>query len=987
MQIKNKFILLFIGLQLLLFQQIIAQSYYFRNYSAEDGLPFVYVSTIFQDDKGNLWSGGYGGLSKFDGHSFTNYSPKDGLLNHSVTCINQDNQGNVWIGTISGVNKFDGKNFTNYTSKHGLISDSISACIKDKTGNLWFGTNKGISKLTGGSFINFSTKDGMISNSVKCLYVDVTGKIWIGTDMGITVFNGTSFTNYLLADGLPNNTINSITQDRQQNIWIATSAGLCKYANNKFTTLAQQQGLMDVDIQTVITDYKNRVWLGTATGLISYYDNRFQKYPIKLGPNSNRINCLFEDYENNIWLGTRSGLFKYRGTPFISYGPKDGLSNGFMTSVMRDSKDTLWAGSQEGLLYKFVNDTFISYGSQNGLKAKIIQNIYEYSPDSLWLATDKGLTIFNRKKFIKKEDPTNIFTKSINSFYKDSKNNIWIGGKGCIYKYDGDHFTSYTFKTKNKNFIATCFVEDTTGILWIGTHLGGLIKYDRDKFVECSEKLGLKSDSFLQALIDSEGNLYFGTLDGLWMMNPYNSKIKPTRFTQEDGMSSDLIYSLTFSKTQNEMWIGTNQGVNKLNVAEYKKIGQKKIIPFGKQEGFLGVECNEGHFLEKDGSIWFATVKGLIKYDPKGYIENKTEARISITDFFLSYTDTVLLNNAHLKYNDNNITFAYSGICLTNPDKVLYSYILEGFQKDWSLPSKERSVTYFNLPPGSYTFNVISSNNEGIWNKVPASYSFTIDRPFWKTWLFIISSASFLLIAAVFSTLYRIRQIKMREKNKTELNKRIANIESQALRAQMNPHFIFNTLSSIQHYISNNDTNAALKYLSKFAKLMRRIMDNSKLQMIPVAEEISALNLYLELEVMRFENKFQYLITVDATVDQNYDRIPSMLIQPYVENAIIHGLLPKKESGKITITLHRQGDTILCTIEDDGIGRKKAEEFKKNRVQQHKSMGMSITQERLDVLNSSLNSNLYVEITDIYKNGKTAGTKVQLVIPIEIEDN
>ena len=987
MRIKNKFICFYIVTLLLISQQIIAQSYYFRNYSAENGLPFVYVSTVFQDNKGNLWSGGYGGLSKFDGHSFTNYSPKDGMLNHFVTCITQDDQGNLWIGTINGINKFDGKNFTAYTSKHGLISDQVSSCTKDRNGNLWFGTNKGISKLTGGSFINFSVKDGMISNTVKCLYVDINGKIWIGTDSGITVFDEKNFKSYTVSDGLPTDTINSVTQDLQQNIWIATSRGLCKYANNKFTTLAQQQGLMDIDIKTLITDFKDRIWLGTATGLISYYDNRFQKYPIKLYQNSNIINWLYEDYENNLWLGTKAGLFKYRGTPFISYDANDGLSNGFIISITRDSKNALWAGSESGELHKLVDGIFTTYNEQNGLKANIIRDIYEYIPGILWLATDQGLTIYDGKKFIKGTDSTNIFNQSIHCFYKDSKNNVWIGGKNKIYKYDGSYFTSYSLKGKAENFNISCFVEDTNSILWIGSYLGGLIKYDGNKFVECSEKLGLKSDSFLQALIDNDGNLYFGTLDGLWMIDPHHTKAKVVSFTTADGMSSDLIYSLSFNKTQNELWIGTNQGVNKLNLAEFKKIGQKKIIPFGKQEGFLGVECNKGHFLEKDGSIWFTTVSGLIKYDPKGYIENKTESRISITGFFISYTDTVLVNNAHLKHNDNNITFAYSGICLTNPDKVLYSYILEGFQQAWSLPSKDRSVTYFNLPPGTYTFKVISSNNEGIWNKTPASFTFTIDRPFWKTWLFIISTSSFLLITSVFSTLYRIRQIKMREKNKTELNKRIANIESQALRAQMNPHFIFNTLSSIQHYISNNDTNAALKYLSKFAKLMRRIMDNSKQQMIPVAEEINALNLYLELEVMRFENKFKYAITVDATVDQNYDRIPSMLIQPYVENAIIHGLLPKKAPGKISITLQRQGDTILCIIEDNGIGRKKSQEFKKNRVQQHKSMGMSITQERLDVLNSSLNSNLYVEITDIYENGHTAGTKVQLVIPIEIDDN
>jgi ligand-binding sensor domain-containing protein len=985
MRHRLAFILIFIFV--LFYRQSNGQAYYFKGYSVEDGLPFVSVSTIFQDNKGNIWSGGYAGLSKFDGNSFTNYSPKDGLLNHSVTSINQDNQGNLWIGTISGVNKYDGKKFTAYTVKHGLISNYITCCAKDAKGDLWFGTDKGISKLTDGTFINFSRKDGLIGKNVKCIYHDIAGNVWIGTSSGLSCFNGKRFTNYTTLDGLSTNNINSIAQDYQQNLWIATSNGLCRFNKSRtFRRYAQQQGLIDIDIKCVLVDNKNTKWLGTTTGLISFADNQFRKYQIKRDRNSNLIQCLYQDYENNLWIGSYAGMYKYRGNPFALFGPNEGLTNNFVISILRDSKNVLWVGTQDGGLFRYKNNGFIQYNEQSGLKAKTVNAILEYAPDVLWLATEQGLTVFDGKKFIKKTDSTDVFSRSINCFYRDSKNNIWIGGRNKLFKYDGRKFSQYTFKCKNDNYEIWSIIEDKSGLLWIGTYLGGLIKYDGKMFIECSDMFESKNDSYLASLIDKEGNLYFGSMDGLWMVNPKTPNLKPVHFSKEDRMSSDLIYSLTFGKTENEIWVGTNQGLNRINIAEYKKIGQKNIIPFGKQEGFSGVECNSGTYLDKDGSIWFATVNGLIKYDPKEYIENKSESKISLTDFRLFYTDTILTNGMHLRHSDNNITFNYAGICLTNPDKVLYSYILEGSQNHWSPPSKERSATFSNLPPGKYTFKVTSSNNEGIWNKVPATFTFTIDRPFWKTWWFIISSSLFLIVALILTIRYRIRQIKTREIYKTELNKKIAHIESQALRAQMNPHFIFNTLSSIQHYISNNDTYAALKYLSKFAKLMRRIMDNSKQQMIPVAEEISALNLYLELEVMRFANKFQYYIIVDDSIDQNYDRIPSMLIQPYVENAIIHGLLPKPGAGKISIKMQRQEDTILCTIQDNGIGREKSNEFKKNRVQQHKSMGMSITQERLDILNSSLNRNLNAEITDIYEDGVAAGTKVSLIIPLEVDE-
>lgn len=984
MKVKHFFICFFILLTL----NSGAQSTFFRNYSVEDGLPFINVSTIFQDSKGNLWSGGYGGLSKFDGISFTNFAPKDGLLNHFVTSICEDNQGNLWIGTISGINKYDQKTFSGYTTKNGLINNSITTSLKDKEGNVWFGTEKGVSKLVDGTFINFSTKDGLVGNFIKCLFQDKQGKIWIGTTEGISVFDGKTFTPITISNGLLSNSVTSIAQDRENNFWIGTDNGICKISNNIFTSYTTEQGLIDNNVTSIICDYKNTLWIGTGKGLMKYKDGKFVKHSIKRDQNSNLVSYLFEDFEHNLWIGTYSGLFKYRGNPFISYGIHDGLSNNFIFGITRDSKDNLWIGSQGGGLFNYKAGEFYQFNNENGLDANGVNMIYEYSPGILWLGTDKGLTIYDGKNFSKKKDTSSVWTNVINTIYKDSKNNIWITSKGCVYKYDGEQFIFYPLNGLSDKCDAWTVVEDKKGGLWIGAYLGGVFKFEGNGFIECSKQIGLKNDSFLASLIDKEGNLYFGALDGLWMINPSDTTKPPVNFGEKDGMSSDLVYSLTFGTSEKEIWVGTNQGVNKLDIATYKSTGKKNIIQFGKQEGFSGVECNgNGTYIDKDGSIWFGTVNGVIKYDPNEYIANPFESRISITKYRLFYQDTVFTNNMHLHYDDNSITFSFSGICLTNPAKVKYSHILEGFETNWSPASKERFTTYSNLPPGTYTFKVISSNNEGVWNKIPASFTFTIDRPFWKTWAFIVFTTTFFILALILSIRFRIRRIKVREKRKTELNKKIANIESQALRAQMNPHFIFNTLSSIQHYISNNDTDAALKYLSKFAKLMRKIMDNSKQQMISVAEEINALELYLELETMRFDKKFIHTITVDKEIDQTYDRIPSMLIQPYVENAIIHGLLPMQGNGKITITLEKQNDTILCTIEDNGIGREKSMEFKKNRVQQHKSMGMSITKERLDILNSSLNSNINAEIIDIFENGKASGTKVRLIIPLDSNEN
>lgn len=975
---KIKFCALFILATLLfLSQQGIAQSYYFRNYSVDDGLPFINVSIIYQDHKGNLWSGGYGGLSKFDGITFTNYTPKNGLLDHAVTGITEDNQDNLWIGTIKGVNKLSGKKFTSYTTSQGLISNVISSVLKDSKGNIWFGTDKGISKLTDGAFINFSAQTGLINNTINCMYEDASGNMWIGTNKGISVLNGKKITNYSLAQGLPAK-INSITEDAQHTICVATAEGLYKLQDNKFVG---KKELANFDIKTILKDNNGALWLGTNQGLKKIENEDLYTYTIHKNKNSELISCLYLDFEHNLWIGTYAGLFKYRANPFVSYGAEDGLTDQFIFGILRDSKNQLWVGSKNNGLFKQQQDG--RFHRQPDVKANTVNAIYEFKKDIFWLATSSGLILHNGEHVIPPIDSSSAFRHPVNCFYKDSKNNLWIGGNDEIYRYDGKKFARYSIKGKIPKTDVWAIVEDQQGTLWVGTYMGGLLRFDGKKFSECTKELGFKHDSYLTSLIDKEGYIYWGTMDGVYMYKPETKQF--THFNESDGLNSDLVYSLNFGKRQNEIWAGTNQGLSRIDISEFKIKGKKTVVPFGKEEGFSGVECNSGGWVDEDASIWFGTVNGLIKYDPSKYIRNSEESKTSIRGFRLFYIDTLLDNTTHLTHNNNNLTIYFSGVCLTNPAKVQYSHILQGFEKNWSPPSKERLVTYSNLPPGSYTFKLISANNEGIWNKTSENFSFTIDKPFWKTWWFIALSAVFMVTAFTLAIRYRIRNIKNRERRKTELNKRIANIESQALRAQMNPHFIFNTLSSIQHYISNNNTDAALKYLSKFAKLMRKIMENSKLPMITVAEELNALNLYLELEIMRFDKKFEYIISTDPEIDQNYDRIPSMLIQPYVENAIVHGLLPKQGRGKITIALQKQEDTILCIIEDNGIGRENAKQFKKHRVQ-HKSMGMSITQDRLDILNAGFNSNISCEIIDLFDKGEPSGTRVRLIIPLEVNE-
>ncbi|MBL7936082.1 MAG: histidine kinase, partial [Bacteroidia bacterium] len=535
--------------------------------------------------------------------------------------------------------------------------------------------------------------------------------------------------------------------------------------------------------------------------------------------------------------------------------------------------------------------------------------------------------------------------------------------------------------TEKEGYAVWSIIEDDKGIIWAGTYLEGLYKLENNQFKRQLISSPEPIATALDLCKDKHGNLYAATMNGVMMFNPDKHSYK--LISEKEGLSSELVYAIGITKDNNYLWVGTNQGINRidLNKLRYDFID---ILKYGKNDGFSGVESNShGIFEDTDSTIWFGTVNGLVKYSPKEFIENDNLSKTLITNIKLAYNDTALADGAVLPYYLNNISFYFDGICLTAPEKVLYSYKLENYDKNWSPNTEINNTKYDNLPPGKYIFKVKSCNNEGVWNVEPTTFSFTVKSPYYKTWWFIllcIASISTIVIV-IFSV--RVRQIKRKQQVEFEQQVEISKAELKALRAQMNPHFVFNSLNSIQHYILNSKGDEAVKYLNKFAKLIRTILNNSEKPLVTINEDIEALRLYLELEKMRFDNKFDYSIQLHDSIDGDYDEIPPMLIQPYLENAILHGINPKQGNGHISIIIKVVNQFIKISIIDDGIGREKSKTIQSLQpAARHKSLGMKITKDRVRILNSLHQSTLNVNIIDLYNEKNEAiGTQVDLFIP------
>jgi hypothetical protein len=378
------------------------------------------------------------------------------------------------------------------------------------------------------------------------------------------------------------------------------------------------------------------------------------------------------------------------------------------------------------------------------------------------------------------------------------------------------------------------------------------------------------------------------------------------------------------------------------------------------------------------------STEGFVYFDPAKLTAKNHVSPIVITQFKLF--DKLVKGANELKeiildHDQNYFSFEFASLDFYNPAKNQYAYKLEGFDKDWVHSGARHYDGYTNIDPGKYTFRVKGTNNDGVWNEQGASVTLIVRPPWWRTWPAYMLLALLIAVGIYAVIQYRITKIRMHHEIAMQKHKAIE-LEMQALRAQMNPHFIFNSLNSINMFILENDKLQASAYLSKFSRLIRLILQNSREAAIPLQSELEALRLYLELESLRFENKFVYLITVDETIDPTLLKVPPLLIQPYAENAIWHGLMQKKEKGHLQIELRQENGALFCKITDDGIGRKKGEEYKSKSASTYKSFGMSITQSRLAMMGKTNLNNGVVEIKDLtYPDGSAAGTEVVIKIP------
>jgi streptogramin lyase len=586
-----------------------------------------------------------------------------------------------------------------------------------------------------------------------------------------------------------------------------------------------------------------------------------------------------------------------------------------------------------------------------------------------------------------------ILGDSVTSFklmLKDKRNHLIIAGGMKVYCYQSDKH-AITFQDELNTGGIFSVLNDADTNYWFGAGDGQLMFLDKN--FKNKHIFNLPSNRYnIESIIeDDSSHLWLALLGG--GICRFNKKTGAAEiFSNQQGLKNSTCYNVLKDK-RGHIWVSTNQGISMFNPET------KRFRNFGEAEGLQIAEFNaDAVWHGEDDEMMFGGMGGFVSFYPDS-VENMTNdyhAPLLVTELKVSgisyHPNVYELKKVKLQKGMDNFQLAFACLDYMNADKLLYRYRLMENDTGWiETDNRKRFANYINLRPGFYHFKVQVTDANGNWNdEKETSLELEIPAFYYQTFLFKATTGATGILLVIFSILMYIRQLKLKEQRKRELmlheeEVKREQLKLEALRGQLNPHFIFNSLNSVNDFILDNDPIKANQYLTDFAGLMRSFLDNSKQEYIPLIKEIELLEHYLKLEQIRYSGRFDFDIDYEEVMNIYAEISPSM-VQPFVENAVWHGIgkMKNDHNGKIRLVFKQeQSGCIICLIEDNGIGIQKANAMKSDQQKKRQSRGISIIQERLDIINSTRNTNYSIKIEELFPGEKIPGTKVIIEIPVK----
>jgi ligand-binding sensor domain-containing protein/signal transduction histidine kinase len=728
----------------------------------ENGLPQNTVHSIAQTKDGYIWIGTEAGLARFDGVTFTIFDKQSTpqIKSNYIRALLADRQGALWIGTADGLVRRLNGTFTLFTTNEGLPSNTIQAIYEDREGNLWVATATGLGLFKGGGLTTFTTRERLIGGSIQALFQDAEGALWIATPYGVGRVKDGIFTNYTVRDGLGSNSVRAIQQDREGRLWFGSLGGLTSFSRGHFTTYTTRDGLPNDRIISLYAGRDGALLVGTAGGFCRFTDGRFANLNAGESLSTSTILAMLEDREGNLWVGTESaGLNLLKDTKFTTYTVRTGLSNDVIKSLYEDRNGNTWIGTDGGGLNMLKDGRVSVYTTRDGLSSNVVLALFGDSAGNLWAGTPEGLNRYAHGRFTTFTAADGLANNDVRSMTADHSGNLWIGTRGGLTRMKEGAFKTFTEVDGLPNdLIATLYV-DTKGALWIGT-LGGLSRFMNDEFTTLTTRDGLTSDAVISLYEDSEATLWIGTNGG--GLNRLKDG-KFTAYTMLNGLLDDTVYRI-LEDGRNNLWLSCRKGIFYISKSALDDFANGRIssiapVAYGTADGMITRECSGGGdpagWKGVDGKLWFPTIKGVAMIDPERIKINSQPPPVVIEQVRIDDESITPGDRVELPSGTTRLDFYFTAPSFVAPEKVKFKYRLEGFDKDWIDSGARRIAYYTNLRPGNYSFRVIASNNDGVWNETGATLGLYLKPFFYQTYWFY--AVCVLAIAVMGTLLYRLR--------------------------------------------------------------------------------------------------------------------------------------------------------------------------------------------------------------------------------------
>jgi ligand-binding sensor domain-containing protein/two-component sensor histidine kinase len=953
-----------------------AQHPYYYNITDEDGLPSNEVYSIVQDNFGYIWIGCDAGLFRYDGFNFKPYtnSKQNG---RSISFLQLDKKGRLWCKNFSGQIYRVEKDSLFIVGDFSSKASSTPQFTLDDECNLYVNATNLIEVYSENGYsikaYSFPERGNMM--------IDITELIYFN---GKVIFSRNQYGVYAL-DLNSGKTTQLECEKDCENFW---NRNLFKIMDNELYILAEssrdytitigkvndtkielvRQFDKEIDAQRVYMIYKDKSkqpWLCSYNG-ISTWDGYQQNKFLLRGQN---VSNMLHDREGNYWFTTlEHGLFVI---PFMEVqkinSTNSDLKEDNFTAITKLPNGNLLAGSYTGELYEISQSDKNNKSVYSDSKEKFI-TVKKIRETKYYLLVSRGrFTIIEKKTgktfypslsnfrdmvllgdtlfFVMPEAAGKIHIHDLIVNKKLKFIPVSMSGGRAVEAYTTNSSVYFalnegTFIYQNAKLnelkdgeekIYANSLSFSDGILWVASVSKGIYGVKHDKIVQhFSDKNGLNDNTM--RYIKSQGNTLV-------------------------ACSNSFLYSLSFGEG------GGEAHISKYNITS-------------------GINPKDINAIEiANSTVVLATNKGLVYFPLSLQSINTVEPNIAITT--ITHGDSTLhfSSSVELPYHNNNFKIYFSSAAFRSRGNFTYEYRLKGLDTAWiSTPASVNYSVFSSIPPGDFLFEVRAVNESGVMSRNIASIGISVSIPVWQQWWFylLVSLLSVGLVVLMYQ--FRIRYLT----RKAALQNKLTASQLTALKAQMNPHFMYNALNSIQDLILQSDIKNTNYYLSRFSSLMRKVLDASGSNEITLNDEVEMLELYLELEKLRFGNDFIFTITVQKELDKDETKLPSLILQLFVENAIKHGLLHKKGEKKLSVEFILHNNTLVCTVTDNGVGRARSAEIKQRSVLTHQSFATKATEKRLELINSSRQKKIKLEVSDLMEGEKALGTKVVLEIPFSI---